>query len=269
MLGRLAAWVAVLAAARPAAADVEDWEVNEIVVSAGGNPSAQYMELATPVGGCLFPSSRVEVFDAGGASLGAVGLAASTTCYGAPTYFLVASAGAAAHFGVEADVALNVPLPQSAGQVCFASSATRYDCVRWGPIETAIPDLFGPADQTSAPAPPDGIALARVMTTHVVADDWELAEPTPRAPNDGTPWSPPDAGSVPDASPPGDASPPQDAGPLPDARRSPGASPDARDDRFLDLEAVGGACSSAGGDGGLLVALALAPLFGRRRRAVP
>ena len=131
----------------PAAAGVEDWEVNELLVLEAGDPAIQYIELRNEVGGCLFPSSRVEVLDSSGSLVDAFGT--------------------------------------THGQVCFSSSATRYDCVRYGTLATPVPDFFGVGDTSATLAPPDGISLARIDRTHVVIDDWQLATPTPGDFNDG------------------------------------------------------------------------------------
>ena len=98
--------------------------------------------------------------------------------------------------------------------------------------------------------------LVRLETESGVVG-WGEATPTPRQPNDGTSWEPPDAGVSPDAAPPIDAGPPVDAGRRTDA--APRPSLDAGNSRYLDLDTVGGAscgCQSgqASGAGGLALA---------------
>ena len=240
-------------------ADLQDWQVNEIVTSAGGDPAVRYIELFNPVGGCFFPSTRIEVYGPDGVLLGAVAPVAATTCYGSGTYYLLATSAAVAAFDTTADFQMVPAVAQSAAQVCFSSSMSRYDCVRWGALSQPVVDLFGAQDTSVAAAPADGVALVRVDTTHIVALDWALQSPTPRGPNDGSPWTPPDAGPTPDARPLPDATAPADARPwppgdddAPDAR----VRADARNERFLDLDPVGGASCGcrAGGrhDGGWL-----------------
>ncbi len=226
-----------------ALAGTEDWQINEVLVSAGGDSSIRYIELYSEPGGCLFPSSQIQVFDAAGQSVGSVSPSPVTVCFGPDTYYLLATTSAKELFDTDADEQIVPEIPGAAGQICFTSSATRYDCVRWGAVSDPIPDLFGPSDATVATAPPDGLALSRVATTHVVEDDWEVLEPTPRGPNDGTPWFPPDAGPTPDAAPTPDAGPTPDAAPTPDAWPYPDAHPrvDASDMRYLDVDPVGGA----------------------------
>src|SRR5947209_3710112 len=90
---------------------------------------------------------------------------------------VVALIATAAAFAFTPDVTMVPPLPAAAGQLCFASSTTDYDCVRWGAIATPIHDFLGPTDDTSAPTLPPGVALARTQVTHVVADDWTLESP--------------------------------------------------------------------------------------------
>jgi len=272
-LGLAFTFAALCLSAGPAGAGVEDWEVNEVVVSGGGNSAVRYIELANLPGGCLFPSSRVTVYDADGVAVDTAGLVAGTTCFGADTYFLLATPAAMSFFGTDADVQQAPLIPAAAGQVCFISSTTRYDCVRWGTINTPLVDFYGPSDTTTAMPPGDSMALERRSSTHVVAVDWAVDSPTPRGPNDGTPWSPPDAGPTPDARPPVDAGP--DAGPPPDAWLLPDAHPvhDASPQGYLDLTATGGAtCSCTGGTGtpgalgGNLLLLAAAVLLLHRRR---
>src|SRR5262249_28263526 len=153
-----------------------------------------------------------------------------------------------ARFGTR-DARLDLPVPPFAGQICLASSQTRYDCVRWGPVGDAVPYLRSIDDSSSAASIPDGIALARVQDTGAVADDFVLQAPTPGTPNSGTVYTGPDAGPPPDARPP-----PPDA-PLPDARTNftpPGAPvlvrPDANlNPKFLSADPGGGGCQVGGG----------------------
>ncbi len=259
---------------RVAHADVQDWQVNEVLTSAGGDTGVRYVELRNDVGGCLFASSRIEVFDADGGLIANAAPFASTTCFGPNTYFLFATSGAETAFATTSDHGIVPTLPVSAGQVCFTSSASRYDCVRYGTINTVVADFFGPADTTSAAAPNDGNALIRIQTSHVVVDDWDVNLPTPRGPNDGTPWTPPDAGPMPDAAPIADAAPPVDGPVLVDAfafRDAP-IPADADGQRFLDADPVGGAdcgCRNSRPAGGeiALTLLVLAMLVRRRTRA--
>lgn len=268
-----------------AAAGIEDWQVNEVVTSVGGSTAVRYVELFNQPGGCLFSSTRVMVFGADGALLGATTLVPSTTCFGPDSYFVITTPAGAAALGMSADHQGLPALPTDAGQVCFSATSTRYDCTRWGVIEQAVTDLFGSQDDTSAVAPGDGQALARVATTHMVLDDWELAALTPGQVNDGPPWTLPDAGPT-----PGDAGMPMndagtamsDAGALMDdagvtpvdaavPRADAAPRPDARNTRYLDLDPAGGAgcgCGSsrARGAGPGAWLLCLAGLLVVRRR---
>ena len=197
------------------------------------------------------------------------GLTVVTVCHGAPTFIVLATSEAASYFGVPRDGNLSAALPAS-GQLCFSSSQTNYDCFRWGSVTGPVPDLFGASDTSAIAVAGDGASMVRVSRTHIVAEDWEIAAPTPRQPNDGSAWLPPDAGAIVDAGVTYDAQPRSDAAERSDA----GARPDARigvgNPEYLDLDAVGGAscgCQSSGrehwGSWGLVVLLL--PL--RRRRA--
>jgi hypothetical protein len=255
----------VLVIAGPAEAAVGDWQLNEVVTAASnGDASARYVEVYANADACWFPSTRLDVYDAGGHLIGSTAPYLTTTCFTSGTYLVVGTAAAGTAFSFTPD-ALGLPaLPTGAGQLCFASSTTDYDCVRWGAISVPIHDFLGTADDTSAPAPPPGIALARTQVTHVVADDWTLEAPTPRALNNGALYVPPDAALIDAAPPPPDAQvfdaappdavvdarPPSDAAPLP---------PDAEAHTYLDLDPGGGACTcrSTSPGGALPIALAL------------
>jgi MYXO-CTERM domain-containing protein len=225
---------------------IADFRVNEVLPQLGGDGRVRFVELFVPQGtggNCLFPTTRIEVFDAAGVLIGAVAPFTGTVCYPAGTYFLLASDEAVAAFNVPRDTRFDVPIPPFAGQVCLASSATRYDCARWGPITGPVAYLRNTDDTTSAASIPDGQALARVADTFVVAADFVLQEPTPGQPNDGTVWMGPDAGEAPP-----DAAPAPDAA-LPDARifvppdaPRPGPRPDGAnlDPAFLSADPGGG-----------------------------
>jgi hypothetical protein len=231
-----------------AEAGVEAWRVNEVASSNGGDPTIRFVELYAPpsaiADNCFYPTTRLEILDGDGALLGSVTPCPSTTCYAGDTYFLFAPPEAAAFYGVPHDAALPYAIPASGGQVCLRSSATRYDCTRWGVITNAIPDFGDPSDTTGGPTLVDGASLARVDTTDIVAMDFELQmPPTPRQPNDGTVWFPPDAGPTPDAAPPADAASAADARQFFDA--PPSVQPDARENppNWLNADPGGGGCS--------------------------
>lgn len=208
---------------RVALADVR---VSEVSPGAGGDPNLAYVELAIPASGaCVFPTTQLEVYAADGTGLGASPLVDTATCIDGPASLLLTSPDGAAHWGVGRDGGLTLAIPRAAGQLCVVSTATRYDCVRWGAVTTPLPDFDSSTDTTSAASLAFDSGLARTADTGVVVDDFTLATPTPRAPNDGSIFIPPDASLLPDAPLPPDASPfdamPRpDAPPLPDATRA-------------------------------------------------
>ena len=256
-----------LAGAPTAHAALADFRVSEVFAGSAAAPTAQFIEIHVPantVANCLFPTTRIEIFDGAGTLIGAIAPFSGTECYAAGTFFLFANPEATALFGVERDARLDVAIPRAAGQVCLASSQTRYDCARWGTITNAVRYLRNTDDATAAPPIPAGVALARVADMATVATDFLLQSPTPRQPNDGTVWIPPDGGVVdpePDAAVP-DAT-------VPDARDDftrPDAPPIPRPDGnftnpdFLSADPGGGAalsCSAGGGFSSWLLVLGL------------
>ena len=256
---------------------VAAFRLSEVVTaSPTADPAARYVELEAIGDGCLFPSTVVRAYDAAGGFVADAMPFTSTTCFADGTLLLFATPAAQAAYMTTADAAIVPVLPAAAGQLCLVSSTTRYDCVRWGPITTPVHDLFAPDDDTAAGAPPGGYALARVADVNVVAADWRIETPTPRAPNDGAPWDPGDAGidaAPPDAAP-GDGGAGDDAAPAIDAPFSVDAARIDANDRFLDLDPGGGAtcgCGAAGGPGaGALAVLVTLALIARTcRRGSP
>ncbi len=260
--------VCLVAGAHFAHAGVADWELSEVHLSSDGDANLRYVELANEAGGCLFPTSTLDLYDAAGVLLDTQSLSVITVCHGAPTYLLLATQQAASYFGVDRDGNLSSPLP-AAGQLCFSSSQTNYDCFRWGTLTDPVPDLFNATDTSAIAASADGFSMVRTDRTHVVAADWEEALPTPRQPNDGTAWIPPDAGIVYDAGVPPDAGPQPDAAQRSDAGPRPDARIGVREPDYLDLDTTGGAscgCQTQNRNRwwSLLFGLLLLPL--RRRR---
>jgi len=259
-------------------AALADFRVSEVFAGTAAAPTAQFIELHVPAGtagNCLFPTTRVEIFDGAGTLIGAVAPFSGTECFAAGTFFLLANPEAAALFGVDRDARLDVSIPRNAGQVCLASSQTRYDCARWGAVTDAVRYLRNTDDASATPPIPAGVALARVGDSGIVSSDFVLQSPTPRQPNDGTVWIPPDGGSEPE---------PDAAVALPDAATVPDATDFSRPDAppiprpdgnfsnpdFLSADPGGGAAfgCSTGLPGahplGLLVALAVALFLFRR-----
>ncbi len=211
---------------------IEDWRINEVSRSAGGDPTIRFVEMYAPASptadNCLFASSRIELLDGAGTLIGEVYPVTSTICLPGDFYYMFATDAAAAFYGFDFDRTLNLAIPES-GQLCFKSSGTRYDCARWGTVTSPVTDLADPGDVTTAATLTDGKALARRSDTGVVAADFVIQDPTPRQPNSGGVWNPPDAGLPPDADVTPDADPTDahffaDAQPVPryDAREEPG-----------------------------------------------
>jgi hypothetical protein len=144
-------------------------KVGEVLLSAGGDPGVQYVELQDP--GEPFPDGTydLEVFDADAQPVG-------TSVLGVPpgtTRYLVATAAAETEFGVTADAALTVALPED-GQACFSRTiGTMIHCLAWGCVDTLVT-----ASASTGASPPDGSSLQRQG-----GDVYHVATPTPDAAN--------------------------------------------------------------------------------------
>ncbi|MEA2469856.1 MAG: hypothetical protein QOE38_855 [Thermoleophilaceae bacterium] len=176
----LLAALGLLAAAVPAQASFHLMRVNEVMLSTGGDATAQFVELIDPVDE-PFPSStgpyKVVVYDANGTRLGAHTISTALLQGRDNTQPLLISTPAAdAALGVVGDETLDVALP-AVGQLCYTagSSEGALDCVAWGCIASAVSSSV-----ERVPAPPDGQSVQRQGAT---GSAFQLAQPTPKAAN--------------------------------------------------------------------------------------
>jgi hypothetical protein len=178
MLAALALALAVVLIAAPtASADHHLMKVNELSLSSGGNPSAQFVELKDDFNE-PFPNTnlpyQLAVFDGSGAPVGSpqdLGNPFMTRDNTQP--FLIASAAS----GLPGDATLALTLPQGAGQVCFASGTFgRVHCVAYGCPATRLSSTGG---SQAGLAPADGQSLQRIGSSLA------LGAPTPKATNTG------------------------------------------------------------------------------------
>jgi MYXO-CTERM domain-containing protein len=159
------------AASQARAAD-HNMKVSEVGLSKGGDATAQFIELDDPFAE-PFPASTYDlgIFDAAGASLGAVPLVSATLAANR-TNFLVSTATANTKFGVTGNTLLTVTLPTN-GQACFRrNGTTNIHCVAWGTITTLI------TGADTGASPPDGMSLQRQPS-----GSYAVATPTPKAVN--------------------------------------------------------------------------------------
>jgi hypothetical protein len=170
----------LLLAAVPAQASFHLMRVNEVMLSTGGDATAQFVELIDPSDE-PFPSStgpyKVVVYDASGTRLGAHTISTALLQGRDNTQpLLISTPTADAALGVAGDEALDVALP-SVGQLCYTagSSEAAIDCVGWGCIVTAVSSSV-----ERVPAPPDGQSVQR---QDVTGSSFQLAQPTPKAAN--------------------------------------------------------------------------------------
>jgi hypothetical protein len=186
----------VLLTCAPALGSDHLMRVNEVGLSAAGNPGAQYVELRDSTAEPFLSSPyRVVVYSAAGTRLGAQTLGGS---FGTNPY-LASTAAADQVFGTMADQRLNVALPSPAGQVCFTRglSEARIHCLAYGSVATPLSSEGG---SQTGPSPPNCRSLERTA-----AGSYSLGDPTPNAANGGP--SPMSACGVP--GPGSDATPPR------------------------------------------------------------
>jgi hypothetical protein len=160
----------------PARASDHLLEVNEVMVSTGGNPAAQFVELLDPFNE-PFPSPpyKLVVFDANGNRLGAHELGGDANIIDSNVPMLISTPAADAALGVKGDQALSVPLPTAAGQITYTRGPGEQPIhtFTWGCINTPVSSF---ADQ--GPAPPDGQSAQRQANGAIT-----LGAPTPKAQN--------------------------------------------------------------------------------------
>ena len=167
------------ACALPAAAGAVHhlMEVNEVMVSVGGNPSAQYIEILDPFNE-PFPSTpyRLVVFDANGTRLGAHDLGGDAQIIDNNVPMLISTPAADSALGVTGHQALSISLPTTAGQISFTTgvSETKVHTITYGCINTAVATSainFGPL--------PTNTQSAQLQPSNALT----LGSPTPKAAN--------------------------------------------------------------------------------------
>ena len=108
-------------------------KVNEVVLSDGGDPNVQYIELLDP--GEPFPPASgpytLQIFDVDGMNIGTVAMDIPA----GSTRMLVSTAAADAFYGVTGDYVLTVALPTN-GQACFMHAGSPVNCLGWGCVTT-------------------------------------------------------------------------------------------------------------------------------------
>jgi hypothetical protein len=170
----------LLLGAVPAQAHFHLMRVNEVMLSTGGDATAQFVELIDPSDE-PFPSDsapyKVVVYDASGTRLGAHTISTALLQGRDNTQpLLISTPTADAALGVAGDESLDVALP-SVGQLCYTagSAEAAIDCVAWGCIVSPVSSSV-----ERVPAPPDGQSVQRQGVTGTA---FQLAQPTPKAAN--------------------------------------------------------------------------------------
>jgi hypothetical protein len=165
---------AALAFPVAASADHHLMTVNEVMLSSGGNPAAQFVELLDPIDE-PFPNTYVPyklvAYDGSGARVGGQELGNPFMSRDNTDPFVIASD--AAGLGTVRDAALTFGLPPAAGRVCFTRLAAEepVHCIAYGCPPPQLPGVL------SGPAPADGQSLQRTGA------GVDLGAPTPNATN--------------------------------------------------------------------------------------
>lgn len=169
-----------VALALPASARAADHllKVNEVMLSAGGSPAAQFVELLDPFNE-PFPSPpyKLVVFDADGNRLGAHELGGDASIIDNNVPMLISTPAADAALGVTGDQTLSVALPTAAGQISYTRGPTeqKIHTLTWGCIKTPVS-----SSADAGPAPPDAQSAQRQADGSVT-----LGAPTPKANSTG------------------------------------------------------------------------------------
>lgn len=172
--------ITVLALALPLALPASAWApdhretVNEILLSTGGNASAQFVELRDTVGEPFpGPPYRLASYDSAGMPVASVTLPSLELAGAGTNPYLVSTPAADAAFGVSADEPLPAGfLPPTGGMVCFEQGmgTRQIACVAYGcPATTGASLVVAPADGQSLQRQTNGA--------------YALAGPTPKATN--------------------------------------------------------------------------------------
>ena len=179
----------LLAGAVPAGASFHREQINEVMLSNGGDTSSQFVELKDAnLGGEPFPAEtgpyELVLYDAAGTRVDDQALDRTKLAAAGDGPFLVSTAAADQDFSVTGDDTLGLTLPAAGGQICFTHGATEtpVSCVAWGCSTTQAH-----AQDEKFPAPADGKSLQRTSSG---GSQFVVADPTPKADNATTGASP-------------------------------------------------------------------------------
>ena len=123
-------------------------KVVEVFPGTVAAPNAQYVVLQMYSAGQTFVSGHsVAIFDANGASITSFSFSGNVGSGANQSKILIATAEAAAFFGVSANLTMTSSLPQGGGKVCFDA----IDCVAWGNYAPADVAVGTPFNSNAAP----------------------------------------------------------------------------------------------------------------------
>ena len=179
----------VVLGGNPAQASFHLMKVVEVFPGTTATPSAQYVVLQM-----YFPQQRfvtghsVTISDASGIAIANFAFTGSVANGADQTKILIATAEAAALFGVSADLTMTASLPLAGGKVCF--DAIPVDCVGWGnyapasadvAVGTPLPGLvLGRAIQRRLDIAGGTTTLESADDTNNSANDFVFGAPAPR-----------------------------------------------------------------------------------------
>jgi hypothetical protein len=158
----------------PASAAFHFMTIDEVYFGAEGCEDAQYVVLRMLAGGqTAVGGKQVSVQNGDGSAAGNFGTFARNVSNGSSgASILIATAAAAALFGITPDTVADGELVFPDGRICFAGSV---DCIAYGNYTGA-----NQGGGTPATAPVRGQALARMSSSGSDAADFALAAPNPR-----------------------------------------------------------------------------------------
>ena len=153
--------------------------VSEVMLSTGGDTSAQFVELRATSDQPFPLTYRIASYDSAGGSVGSHTLSSMGIASASTDPYLISTAAADTALTTSGDETLPAGfLPAGGGQVCFEQgmAVRRIQCVAYGCIATGFEAQSGTSNTV---APPDGQSVQRQGS----GSTYRVAAPTPKTAN--------------------------------------------------------------------------------------